>query len=326
MRNNIFFQTIFLARITGILLACFMFLPAALKASDDAVIIQLNNEVLTLAEYNKYFMFALQIVAEQQGISLDVQEPSRIENLHRQYLSQRISEMVLLQEASKRNISPSLDEIELQKFELYELLGGPVRLKELAAKSGISSNDELNRIITERQTISLVTAMLQNETVISPGDVVVLHHDIQDQLTVPEQTCVRQILVGSKATADLLMSRLDREDNFELIMSEYTSASGQVNQDDNISCFAKERLLPGSEFEKAVFNTNIGEIAGPLKTGLGYHILKVVERKPAYLPGLNEVYQALEQELKEERLPAIIAEIVQASGVVSFPERLELDY
>ena len=184
----------------------------------------------------------------------------------------------------------------------------------------------MNRIITERQAVSLVTAILQDEIVIRPGDVVVLHHDIQDQLAVPEQTCIRQILVDSKSAADSLMIRLEREGNFEDIANEYTVASGQVSEDDNIGCFAKERLLPGSEFEKAVFNTSVGEISGPVQSVLGYHILKVVERKPAYLPGLNEVYPVLEQELKQERLPEIIADIVEASGVESFPERLELDH
>jgi parvulin-like peptidyl-prolyl isomerase len=326
MPHSIFFQTIFPARIIGILLACMMFISAQLLARDDTVIIQLNNEVLTLAEYNKHFMFSLQLLAKQQGISLDEQERSRIEDLYRQYLNQRITEMVLLQEASKRSISPSFNQIESQKLELYELVGGPVRLKELAAKSGIRSDDELNRIMIERQAVSLVTAILKHEIVITPGDVVVLHHDIQDQLAVPEQTCIRQTLVGSKSAADSIISRLEREGDFEQLASEYTLVSDQVNQDNSISCFAKERLLPGSEFEKTVFSTRVGEIAGPVQSVLGYHIIKVVERKPAYMPGLNEVYPVLEQELKQERLPAIIAEIVQASGVESFPEKLELDH
>jgi len=312
----------FISGLSTLLIIPALIFSIPLMADDDLVIIEVNNEKLSLSGFNKYYEFAIRILAVQQGISYDDQPEDRIASLRKQYLNQRSTEMVLLQQAAHLNIAPTEDDIEAEVISYYAFAGGKEELLAIAEKSGITVESELRRIITEKLLVRLATARIQDEIVINPGDVVVMHHDIQDQLSMPEQTCIQQILVGSQRDADTLMSRLVNDSDFELIASEYTLAAGNATGENNVSCFAKERLLPGSDFEKAVFSTAIGKVAGPVKSVLGYHIIKVVERKPAYMPGLNEVYAQLEQDLRHERLPARIAEIVESSSVTVYPERL----
>jgi len=296
------------------------FVSLSLTADEDKLIIELNQEKLTLADYDKYFGLAIRLLARQQGISFNEQDPARIESLRRQYLNQRVAEMVLLQKAARRNIIPTNDAIE-QVFTSYrEITGDGNDLKILAEQSGIIDPNELLRMVSEKATLKMVTEAILNDIVIAPGDVVVLHHDIRDQLTVPEQICFQQILVDTENSATALMARLSNDIDFETVVNETRLSSGSSAQFAELDCYKKESMLPKNEFEKALFSSRVDEITGPIKSDDRFHIIKILQRNAAYTPGLNEVYAELKNELKHERLPEIIAEMIESSGVIVFPE------
>jgi parvulin-like peptidyl-prolyl isomerase len=315
-----------IAMLHSLLMFCALLISLSLAADETPVIIELNQKKLTLAEYDKYFGLAIRLLARQQGISYNEQEPARIENLRRQYLNQRVTEMVLLQEAARRNIIPTSETIEQEFSGFHEITSEGVDLKILAEQSGIIDPDELLRIVSEKATLKMVTEAILNDIVIAPGDVVVLHHDIREQLTVPEQICFQQILLDSEPAATALMTRLSDGIDFETLINEKTSPVNISARTEDPGCYKKESMLPKNEFEKALFSSRVGEIIGPIKLDDRFHIIKILQRKAAYTPGLNEVYTELENELKHERLPGIIAEMIESSGVIVFREIFDITH
>jgi peptidyl-prolyl cis-trans isomerase SurA len=84
-------------------------------------------------------------------------------------------------------------------------------------------------------------------------------------------------------------------------------------------------------FEEAAYNTKVGEIAGPLRTQFGYHIIKVWDKRPAYPKMevshimLNLPQGANDEEIKrvKQKIDSIAAEI--KTGKNTF-ENLALEY
>jgi parvulin-like peptidyl-prolyl isomerase len=131
-----------------------------------------------------------------------------------------------------------------------------------------------------------------------------------------------------KSIADLdnakrLLAELKGGADFAELARQNSTDSTSVKNGGDVGCFEREHLVPLSEFERAVYNSNVNELTGPVSDGTAYHLLIIYKRKIASAPDLNEVYDQLENEIRHERLPDKLIQIRDASGVATYPERLD---
>ena len=57
----------------------------------------------------------------------------------------------------------------------------------------------------------------------------------------------------------------------------------------------------GEKFSSSLLALPVGSWQGPVESGFGLHLVRVLERKEGYLPELNEVRQAVAREWESER-------------------------
>src|SRR5690606_9290359 len=131
------------------------------------------------------------------------QSPEQIASLRKQYLVQLGGEMALLQEAINRNVTVEESEIDTQAADFQAALG-----EQSLADAGFTDVAQLRRFLTEKQMVRNLTDVLLDEIYIPAGDVITLHHDIQHELTIPEQICIRHIVVENEAEASQLFAEL----------------------------------------------------------------------------------------------------------------------
>jgi parvulin-like peptidyl-prolyl isomerase len=286
------------------------------QQSPDPVVIELGEHQVSLSEFNATFRVALRMLAAQQGIGIGNQDAGTIERLRNQYLGQRANELALLQEARQRGITAPDTDVLAQTAEMRERISADESTDE------VLDEVRLLELVREKQMVALLSEQLLDEIVVRPGDVVVLHHDIQEEIKRPEQICLRHIVLEDEAKANVLITQLNGGADFaELAKANSTDAKTADNGGD-MGCFAREGLIARSEFEKAAFNASLNELTGPVKSEFGYHLLVVYKRIAAHVPTLNEAFAELEQEIRHERLPQKLMEIRDASGVKTYPERL----
>ena len=90
----------------------------------------------------------------------------------------------------------------------------------------------------------------------------------------------------------------------------------------DLGTFGRGRMVP--EIEGAAFALNVNEVSDPVKSPLGYHIIKVTEKQEELTESLGEVRDTIVNTLKQERSSSRATALARAiSEEVSVPEDLD---
>ena len=87
---------------------------------------------------------------------------------------------------------------------------------------------------------------------------------------------VRQIQVGSLEAAETILSRLEEGENFEALVEE--KSINKNKSQGGLMPWRKINEMP-SVFADAIRNQSLGFISEPIKTGSGFHLLKLEEKR-----------------------------------------------
>ena len=86
--------------------------------------------------------------------------------------------------------------------------------------------------------------------------------------------------------------------SFELLVKQFSDDRGTSQKGGELPYFGTGRMIP--EFEKAAFALKeIGDIARPIKTAYGYHIIKLIDNKPL------DSFEELKPTIKNKGIPVI---------------------
>lgn len=85
----------------------------------------------------------------------------------------------------------------------------------------------------------------------------------------------RHILVSTETECNALKAEIENGTSFESIAAEHSQCpSGRKGGD--LGRFTPGQMVP--EFDKAVFNGDVGVLYGPIQTQFGFHLLEVTAR------------------------------------------------
>ena len=116
----------------------------------------------------------------------------------------------------------------------------------------------------------------------------------------PEQIRARHILIAkntpdARAKADALLAELKGGANFEALAKEKSEDKGSGARGGDLGLFARGRMV--KPFEETAFAlTSPGQLSEVIETQFGFHVIQLVEKKPAGLRSFDEVKAALLRE------------------------------
>lgn len=103
------------------------------------------------------------------------------------------------------------------------------------------------------------------------------------------------ILVKTKEEADAIKAQLDGGADFATIAKEKSIDPGAANGGD-LGFFGKGMMV--APFEQAAFGlTDIGQVADPVESQFGWHVIKLEERRKSAPPTVEQVGPQLQQQL-----------------------------
>jgi peptidyl-prolyl cis-trans isomerase D len=148
---------------------------------------------------------------------------------------------------------------------------------------------------------------IRNRTVVSPQDVQRYYEDNEQQYTTPEQVKASHILLKTegkddatvKKQAEDLLAKVKGGADFAELATKFSEDDGSKVKGGDLGFFPKGQMLP--EFDKVAFSLPPGQISDLVKSQFGYHIIKVIDKKPAAKRTLDEVRAQIEDQLKTQR-------------------------
>jgi len=146
----------------------------------------------------------------------------------------------------------------------------------------------------------------------------------------PERRRARHILIESgsddaaaKQEAEAILARVKAGEDFAKLARESSDDPGSKEAGGELGWATREAYV--KEFADALFGMQQGEVAGPVRTQFGYHVIQLEEVEKAHLRSFEEVRAELEPEYRREQAQNAFYEQSQELADESFAALSELE-
>jgi peptidyl-prolyl cis-trans isomerase D len=147
---------------------------------------------------------------------------------------------------------------------------------------------------------------------ISPGEEEVkdYYYEHEDEYIIPKQVQASHILIKvpagagpeaeeqARKKAEEIRRKLEAGEEFAKLAARFSDDEATAAQGGELGYFTRGKMVPA--FERAAFSLGKGDLSQPVKTGYGYHIIKVTDIKPQQKKPLEEVRPQIEASLRQE--------------------------
>jgi parvulin-like peptidyl-prolyl isomerase len=254
----------------------------------SSTIARLQSQLSRLDPTAEDQQFLVQYI-QQQIQQLQVAEVS----LATDVLDNMIDDELIRQEAARRNITVTADELQAEIEQQFGYFRNPPTPTPTLTTATVDTSvtptpTEVPMTLEEfQQNYSQYIAALGKNA--SFGETAfrrlfeasLYRTKLQDALAeeVPltaEQVHARHILVATEDEAKAVLERLQAGEDFAALAKELSLDTGTKEEGGDLGWFPRGQMV--TEFEDAAFALEPGQTSGPVATSYGYHIINVIER------------------------------------------------
>lgn len=133
-----------------------------------------------------------------------------------------------------------------------------------------------------------------------------------------EEVKARHILVKTEDEAKKIVAELKKGGDFDKIAREKSTDKASGAQGGDLGWFTKDKMVP--EFADAAFALKKGEVSAPVKSGFGWHIIKLEDRRTVQPASFEESKDELRAEVAEKAVDDYVASLLKTSGMKYYDE------
>ncbi len=287
----------FLRRILTVFILCFVAYAGA-----EEIVARVGDSVITINDLEEALDHYMPPGAFH-GRSLEKRD-----RFKKEALEALIEEELLFKEAKKRGLKVPDEVIDAVIEENKKRLGYK-RFQEVLKQKGLSVKGFRERI-RKAQMVQTLLGLLKKEASYSEAELRDYYEKNRSKFRRPESMRLYHILIKvnpslpdeedkKAALAGDVRQRLDRGEDFSELAGRYSEDPYRVKGGD--LGFVHRGQLNPEELEEAAFGLKEGEIAGPVRTIYGFHIIKAGEKRPEETLEFDAVRQQLIKDLSEAR-------------------------
>lgn len=223
-----------------------------------------------------------------------------------------IEKKLQLQAAHKRGVTVGQEELQqaIEEIKNKEGIADDTALQKLLSKEKLTLSDYTQEIKDQLTILKLINREIRSGVVIQEEEINNYYRTHPEQFMLPERIRLAQILLSiPKGAEDHEIRDLEQKarqihtnllhgDDFSST-ARSTSDGPEADQGGDLGFFKKGELL--KEIDRAVFSLQMGQISEVVRSPLGFHIFKVLEKKDGDAIPYGKVKDQVEERLFFER-------------------------
>ena len=251
----------------------FLLLPliACTKKDDSKSIATIDGEKITVQDFN----------SELNKIPVNMKMLLASQNGKKDFLNRLIEKRLLLKEARKENVDKD------KEFQ-----------------------DRLADIRDQLMIQSLLAKKINTEVKFSDADLQKYYDEHKEEFKRDREIQTRQIVVKTEQEAKEIESRIAKGEDFADLARRFSVDPSAKATGGDIGYHPKGTLIP--EYEAAAFGlTKVGQVSQPVKTQIGYHIIKLEGVKTGTYVPFPEVKDFIRQKLTQAKQTEVVQAYVE---------------
>jgi peptidyl-prolyl cis-trans isomerase C len=209
-----------------------------------------------------------------------------------------------------------------QKREL--LIGYLVDLKlgaKAAEEAKIGDSADFSRRMAYARDKALLDQYLDQEAKkgVTPEAARKLYEETVKSLAPEEEVRARHVLVETEDEAKKAYERVKGGEDFAKVAAELSKDPGSKTDGGDLGFFTKDRMV--EPFAEAAFKLEPGQLAEPVKSQFGWHVIRVEEKRTKPVPTFEETREQVEAYLGRKAQQDLIMGIREKAKVERLDEK-----
>ena len=200
------------------------------------------------------------------------------QSLRKQIIDQLVEGKILEMQAVRYHVRVTNKDVNDAYQKIVEQSGGATEVKKVLTELYGMSEDDFKVLVRQQ----VVREKIQNEVI--------------------AQVKVAHILIKDEGRAKEIADKAKKGDDFAALAKEFTEDSKSKDAGGELGWLAKGQLVVSDtnipEFDKAAFDAKKGDIVGPIKTSVGFEIIKVEDKKGQISENFNSWLAGLKKQAK----------------------------
>ncbi|WP_375358935.1 peptidylprolyl isomerase [Candidatus Tisiphia endosymbiont of Neophilaenus lineatus] len=175
--------------------------------------------------------------------------------------------------------------------------------KEFQSKLNVVKNQLVQQELMERYVKSHVDEKMINAE----------YDKLVASLKGKEEVKVSHILVATEKDAINVQNRLKKGEKFAKLAKDFSKDEGSKANGGEIGYITSGQLVP--EFEDKALSMKVNEISSPVKTQFGWHIITVLDKRPAQIPSKEEATASITNQLSRDAILKYVADLESKADI-----------
>lgn len=289
--------------VLALILSLSLFLSACSKKNVEGLVGSVNGEPITQEEFDADFEVFKNLYERELGE--DALEQTGMdgktfgESLKESILEKLIMEKLIAKESEGMQISVSDEDVQKRLEQTVEEMEGQENFDDFLSKNSISKEFFLENlrkelIVEKHKEEFLKTVSITDE------DSMKYFEDNKDNAVILKAS---HILLATEEEAKTVLDRLNAGEDFATLATLESLDSVSAARGGDLGYFGKGFMI--AEFEDAAMALEEGEISGIVKTEVGYHIIKVEEKKDTFDELKDEIVKVLKEQKYLDKVQAL---------------------
>lgn len=267
----------------------------------EGLVADVNGEVITQEEFDsEYAIYKNQFEAQLGEGALEQAHPeggTYGEVLKVNILEKIIMEKLVAKESDKLNITVTDEEVAAKMDEYLNEMDGQEKFDEFLTSIQLSQ-EYFEANLKKELLFDKYREEILKDVSVSEDSIKVYFDDNKEDLVVVRAS---HILLDKEEKAKAALTRINNGEAFDEVAKD-VSMDGSAVQGGDLGYFAKGKYGAIKEFEDIAFTLKEGETSRLVKTEVGYHIIKLVDRKDSYEDLKDDIVSVLKEDKYKSKM------------------------